>query len=593
IPSSQLTTKISHESGAVQLLDSSKPAGVRGKTLFDYVVGSIHDPAELIETFTRLLDNAGKTNVAEEAAKAKAAYEQKLAELDLGAVRPATFIGQAPPLMPGGSQRVHVVTPDGQERFPILTPNVAMEDLSPATTVFLDEKGLAVLGTSNAQPRVGEQATFLRRLPDSREIEVSCREDKLMVYAADSVLQLCDNGELSHGDRVLFCPRRLVAFAKIPAEENFQHRFVDRSKIPDVVASRDIGRPHWVLQWMIRRTRIMMFRDDLLQRFDLRPRCTVLLTGPTGTGKTLTIRAFMNEFYKLVVERTGRDDLGSRVVRIKASDLLSEWYGRTEKNIDEVMDNIQSLAAEEIETTDGQRIELPVIVILEEAEGLARRRGEHDGSVHDRTMGTLLQRLDDPTDDLGKLPLIIITTSNRPDLFDSAMWRRLAGIRAHFKRLDRQGVAAVLGKKLKPDYPFASHSGHSGTTPHQLRSDAIDQVVSWMFSPNGEDQGQIEVTMRDAQKLIKYRRDFCTGSVVETAVANEIDRVVFAAEESDNGAGLTANGIIDSLRDVVDGLADNLTAHNVTDYIDLPEHASVASVRRLGSSNGRLGHVTI
>jgi hypothetical protein len=229
------------------------------------------------------------------------------------------------------------------------------------------------------------------------------------------------------------------------------------------------------------------------------------------------------------------------------------------------------------------------VVILEEVEGIARRRGEQEAGVYDRIIGTLLQRLDDTTADLGKLPLILITTSNRPDLIDSAMWRRLAGVRAIYRRLDREGLAAVLGKKLKPHYPYVSRNGYSAD---QLRRKVIDQVVAFLFSPNGQDNGLVEITFRDGKKTVKHRRDFLTGSIVEQAVANAIDQTVFAAEEeSCPEVGLTALGIIEAMQRHIDGLADNLTAHNVNDYLDLPENVQVASLRRLRNPTGALANL--
>jgi SpoVK/Ycf46/Vps4 family AAA+-type ATPase len=219
-----------------------------------------------------------------------------------------------------------------------------------------------------------------------------------------------------------------------------------------------------------------------------------------------------------------------------------------------------------------------VVVILEEAEGIARRRGEFDGGIYDRILGTLLQRLDDPTDDLAQLPVILITTSNRPELIDSAMWRRLAGTRAFFGRLDREGLTAVLRKKLRPHYPYATCNGHS---PEQLRAAVIDQVTAWLYSPNGDDGGLVEITFRDGKKATHYRRDFLTGAVIEQAIASAIDQAVFRAEAGHEDAGLSAAGLMEALRRHTDGLADNLTSHNVADYLNLPDHAAVASVRRL------------
>jgi len=171
------------------------------------------------------------------------------------------------------------------------------------------------------------------------------------------------------------------------------------------------------------------------------------------------------------------------------------------------------------------------------------------------------------------------------------MWARLAAVSARFPRLDREAMAAILGKKLKPAFPYASDNG---TPPERLRQAVIDRTVAWMFSPNGDDPGQVELTLRDGKKLVKYRRDFLTGRLIEQALAAATDRVVFAAEEpGPSGHGLSAPVLIDALREATDSLADNLAPHNAADYLDLPEHALVASVRRIRGHNGRLAHLVI
>jgi Cdc6-like AAA superfamily ATPase len=572
------------------LFNGKKTPEQQAKLVLDVVQGGTATAETLLPFLTTVFQQAHHHTPEGELAALKTKLEELLAELENGPARPATFICEAEGEMPGPKPRAYVITPDGQERYPILREGVHIDKLESGMTVYLDAKGALVLGSSHAIPKVGQQASFLRRYPGTDQIEVVIRDEKLVVFAANSVLQAENEGKLTRGDRLLICPRRQCAFQVIPPEQDRKHRFVDRSRLPHVVASRDIGKPHWVLGYMMKRTRILLFRTDLLERFDLRPRFAVLMDGPTGTGKTLTIRAFLHEFDRIVAERTGRTDLGSRVIRVKVAELLSEWLGRSDKNIEELFDDIKSIAAEEIETATGEKILVPVVVILEEVEGLARRRGGQDGTgVYDRIVGTLLQRLDDPTEDLGKLPVILIATSNRPDLIDSAMWRRLAGMRAHFTRLDCEGLAAVLGKKLKPHYPFAARNG---APAEQLRRDLIDQVVAWLYSPAGEDKGLVEITLRDGKKLTKRRRDFLSGAVIEQAVSNAIDQAVFAAAESTNGhAGLSAAALIDALRRHIDGLADNLTAHNVHDYVDLPEHAQATHVRRLRSANGLLAEL--
>ena len=97
---------------------------------------------------------------------------------------------------------------------------------------------------------------------------------------------------------------------------------------------------------------------------------------------------------------------------------------------------------------------------------------------------------------------------------------------------------------------------------------------------------------RSGKKLIKHRRDFLTGAIIEQGVSNAIDQAVFADDElGESASGLSAPALIDSLCGVIDGLAQNLTAANAADYVDLPEHTAVATVRRLRDTNSRLTHL--
>jgi ATP-dependent 26S proteasome regulatory subunit len=572
------------------LLDQKKPSEVRAKMLVDLIMTTMHEPETIHGLMSQLLEETANAGATAELEALKEQYKQALAEIEVGPARPATFIAEADGTMPGPKPRGYVATPDGQERFPMLHPDVKIEDIMPGMTVYLDAKGTHILGSSGWLPKVGQEATFVRRLGNSQRVEVSVQEEKVVLHASWKLIESIEEGNVARGDSVLMCGRRQFAFTSIPQDQDRSHRFVDKSRLPDVVASRDIGKPHWILPWMRKRLRIILTRPDLLERFDLRPRVSVLMTGPTGTGKTLTIRAFLHDFKTMLAEVTGRDDLGSRVIRIKTSDLLSEWFGKTDQNIDALFNDIHELASETVTLPDGREMKVPIVVIQEEGEGIARRRGAGDGGVYDRVIGMMLQRLDDPTEDLNKFPLVWITTSNRPDMLDSAMWRRLAGMQARFTRLDREGFAAVLGKKLKSHYPYASRNG---TPVDELRRDAIDQVASWFFSPNGEDSGLCEMTLRDGKKLVKSRRDFLTGAIVEQGVSNSIDQAVFAADDvGEKAPGLSASALIDSLCNVIDSLAGNLTAANADDYVDLPEHTAVAAVRRLSGSNSRLTRLT-
>ena len=129
----------------------------------------------------------------------------------------------------------------------------------------------------------------------------------------------------------------------------------------------------------------------------------------------------------------------------------------------------------------------------------------------------------------GSLPILLISTTNRPDLLDPAFLRRLGARRADFNNLGSEDLAAILEKKLKPAYPYW---GQNGSDPEQIRLHLIDRVVSWFSNYTSNQQGVVEIVLRDGTRTVKHRRDFLSGAVIEQAVSNAIDEMAFALEES-------------------------------------------------------------
>lgn len=573
---------------AKMLLEGEKPPDVCAKMYMDVLMSHIANPATvqamLTDLFLQVNELKKSADPESAAVRLKEMYEQAILELRMGPVRPATFIEAIEWPLATPQQRVEVVTPDGAHRHPVLAPDIRMEDLQLGMTVFLDPEGAVVLAYSPRMPHVGQEAKFQRLLPDTNCVEVALRDERAVLYAAQPLLDVIAADEIKRGDPVIICPRREFAFHAVPGERGRKHRFVDESRIPDIDPDRDIGKPHWSLAWLLRRTDLQMNRPDILAALDVRPRVGILMVGPPGSGKTLTIRAYLSEFNRRLRKRTGREDLGSRVVRMKAGEMLSPWFGETDQNFERFFDDLYEIASTPERTASGEEIRLPTVVIMEEIEGLARRRGVDDGgAVYDRVIGTLLQRLDDPNDDLSRLPLIFVATSNRPSMIDLAMWRRLASVVAKFHRLDRDGLTAVLSKKLKAHFPFALRNGHAQP---ELREALIDEVVATVCSPNGDD-AIVEVVLRDGVKIRKDRRHLLTGAVVEQAVSESIDRIAFqAAERGLEHVGLTSAMLIEALQRQVDNLADNITPHNAADFIDLPENAKIADIKRLRPRGG-------
>jgi transitional endoplasmic reticulum ATPase len=121
----------------------------------------------------------------------------------------------------------------------------------------------------------------------------------------------------------------------------------------------------------------------------------VLLYGPPGTGKTLLAKAIANESE-------------ANFITVKGSDILSKWYGESEKHIAEIFKKARQVA--------------PAIIFLDELDALAPRRGTALGEPHvtERIVNQLLSELDGLEELRG---VVVISATNRPDIIDPALLR--------------------------------------------------------------------------------------------------------------------------------------------------------------------------
>lgn len=121
----------------------------------------------------------------------------------------------------------------------------------------------------------------------------------------------------------------------------------------------------------------------------------VLLYGPPGTGKTLLAKAIANESQ-------------ANFITAKGSDLLSKWYGESEKHIMEVFKKARQVA--------------PSVVFLDELDALAPVRGSAAGEprVTERIVNQLLSELDGLEELRG---VVVLGATNRPDIIDPALLR--------------------------------------------------------------------------------------------------------------------------------------------------------------------------
>jgi transitional endoplasmic reticulum ATPase len=134
---------------------------------------------------------------------------------------------------------------------------------------------------------------------------------------------------------------------------------------------------------------------DAFRRLGIRPAKGFLLFGPPGTGKTLLAKAVARE-------------AEANFIAAKSSDLLSKWYGESERQVSRLFQRARQVA--------------PTVIFIDEIDSLAPERGGGIGepAVTERVVNTLLAEMDGLEELQG---VVVIGASNRPALIDPALLR--------------------------------------------------------------------------------------------------------------------------------------------------------------------------
>jgi SpoVK/Ycf46/Vps4 family AAA+-type ATPase len=315
-----------------------------------------------------------------------------------------------------------------------------------------------------------------------------------------------------------------------------------------------------------RHIREEMLRPELRRKFRLRPCITALLEGVSGSGKTLTVNAIYRRMYEIMAEVTGTpmEELPHQVFKFKPSKALSMWLGESDKNCDRFFDEVEQRAGKPFVNPKGKSFLLPVLVVMEEIDGMGRARGEE--AIYDRIMTTILQRLDPNREGLGDKLVVFLSTTNEPHIVDHAMLRRIGGTVESFGRLDQKGFVDVLKKHVK-GLP--------------MDENAVSDVHRALFN-EGVDPGVVELAV-GGKPIIKHRRDFVTGALIDRAVQDAATQAWEMAAGGEKDSVVTSEHLLGSLDRQVLSVVGQLTPNNVSHYLDLPEGAPVTAVRKLTS----------
>ncbi|MDQ6637754.1 MAG: ATP-binding protein [Candidatus Dormibacteraeota bacterium] len=160
-------------------------------------------------------------------------------------------------------------------------------------------------------------------------------------------------------------------------------------------------------------------QPEAFHAWGARPPRGVLLYGPPGTGKTMLARALARES-------------GATFLHVRATDVVSKWYGEAEQRLQRSFDEARRRA--------------PAVLFFDEVDALARDRGEAHEATH-RIVSAFLENMDG----LQQLDgVVVLAATNRPEAVDPALMRP-----GRFDRLvevplpDRRGRRAIFEVHLR------------------------------------------------------------------------------------------------------------------------------------------------
>jgi ATP-dependent 26S proteasome regulatory subunit len=432
---------------ATMLVDPSVPLDQRKRTFMHLCM----DPSEESQKVLQNVLEAAASAKGEDLYKKKLEeLEEKIKEMESGPLRYATFIKMINPK--GLFPRAHVLLQDGTAAFTVVPDAQLVKQLECGDTVLLEATGKALLFRDALSNDTGEEAKLERRI-DADRVEVSIREQERHVYRTSQKLtEKLDSKEVVMGSTLLVCTRRAVAFDAIPKQDGHSHyRYLVREPVPDIQVERDIGSPPAFIDELTEHVGGEMDDPSLGRKYKRRRSKMKLLTGVSGSGKTLCIQGYWRRMYEVMSAKTGVpiEHLPPRVLRLRMSEVLSKWLGESDKQLDRFFDEVEQLAEEKFVGPDGTEYTLPVLAIGEEVDSLARSRGSDTEAVYDRIQTTALQRLDTTCQKLRDRLIIFLFTTNVPHLVDPAFLRRAGGTIERFGRLTQRSFIAVLTKHLR------------------------------------------------------------------------------------------------------------------------------------------------
>ena len=266
------------------------------------------------------------------------------------------------------------------------------------------------------------------------------------------------------------------------------------------VTWEDVGGLEEVKEKLREVVELPLLRPDLFNKAGIKPGKGVLLSGPSGTGKTLLAKAIATE-------------ANANFISVKGPELISKWVGESEKHVREIFKRARQVS--------------PSIIFFDEFDSISKMRGHSLTDSTERVVNQLLTELDG-IEELEKV--IVIAATNRRDLIDSALLR--PGRIDTIIELDlpsektRQKIFAVHAKNMPLDTSvnlaeYAKKTqGYTGADIESITRNAGINAIKRLYTDRKKDE-TIIITKNDFDRAFELVSKTLGKPALEDAIKND------------------------------------------------------------------------
>ena len=459
---------------------------------------------------------------------------------------PAVFLGTATTEEGERAMVLH----GGARRVVPLADGLCGDELVSGEEVLLSHSLNVVLSASPYRAmRAGETAVFERYASDDRAV-VKWRDEECVVAVGGEL----EGVTLKAGDRVRWDRGAWMVLEKMGRPEG-SSLFLEDTPAETFESIGGLDRQIAELQ---RTVSLHLNHPEVVRRYQLSRKGSVLLVGPPGTGKTMMARALANWLSTLSV--SGH----ARFMNIKPGALHSVWYSQSEANYREAF-----RAARE---AGDREPDVPVVLFFDEVDAIGSARGASLMRVDDRVQTAFMTELDGLE---GRGNILVVAATNRRDAIDPALLRpgRLGDLVLDVPRPNARGAAAIFRKYLGAGLPYADTSGGEDRAAEQV----IAVAVSRIYAANG-DSDVATLTLRDGMRRPVAARELVSGATIAKIARLALERACLREIETGD-AGLEPRDVLAAVEVELEQLAQVLTPANARVHLpDLPQDVDVVRV---------------